>query len=187
MLIQLSISNFKIFKEKATLNLTASNYDKETREDENIIHDSDFDLRLTKSAVLYGANSSGKSKFFEAVAFMKSFAINSSKDSQKGDLINIVPFKLDTTKEDSPSEFEVIFLHNREMYRYGFEVSKQAVVAEWLYFRPKTKEIEIFYRDRQQFDFHAKRFTKGNTLIKENLVRENVLLLSVAAQFNDKI
>ncbi|MBI2283277.1 MAG: ATP-binding protein [Bacteroidetes bacterium] len=186
MLVQFSVRNFKTFKEKAILNLVASNYDKETREIENIKTDDDFNLRIVKSAVLYGANASGKSKFIEALRFMKEFAIKSSKDSQKGDSINVEPFKLESESEKDSSEFEVIFIFKKEMYRYGFEVTKEKVISEWLYHKPKTKEIELFYREKQKFDIHERNFNKGTTLVKEELVRDNALMLSVAAQFNDK-
>jgi len=187
MLIHFSVSNFKTFKTKATLNLIASNYDKETREEENVMQIPDFGLRILKSAVVYGANASGKSRFMDAITFMKNFVIRSSTERLKGDPINVDLFRLATDTENGSAEFEILFLHNNEMYRYGFEISKQAVLAEWLYHRPKTKEIEIFYREGQRFEFHVKRFPKGHTLAKEDLVRENALLLTVAAQFNDQL
>lgn len=186
MLLQFSVKNFKTFKDKASLNLVASNYDKDTREFDNIYNDDKFDIRLLKSAVVYGSNASGKSKFFEALSFMKYFVISSSKESQKGDEIDTEPFKLSSESENSPSEFEVIFTHNNVMFRYGFEVDKKNVISEWLYYKPKTKEIELFYRDGENFETHSKNFTKGKTVIKEGLVRNNALLLSVSAQFNDK-
>ena len=126
---------------KTSLNLVASNYDKDTREVDNVYNDNKFDIRLVKSAVVYGANASGKSKFFEALNFMKYFVISSSKDSQKGDEIDTEPFKLSSETENSPSEFEVVFTHNDVMFRYGFEVDKRSVISEWLYYKPKTKEI----------------------------------------------
>lgn len=186
MLIQLSIRNYKTFKERTVLSLVASNYDKETREDENIIIEPTFNLRLVKSAVIYGANASGKSKFIEALLFMKHFIETSSKDTQKGDFIDVEPFKLHTDSENDTSEFEVVFLHNKEMFRYGFAVNSTIVAAEWLYHKPKTKEIELLYREGQDFTFHRS-FTKGNILKKEKLVRDNALALSTAAQFNDTI
>ncbi|HRQ49874.1 MAG TPA: ATP-binding protein [Agriterribacter sp.] len=186
MLIQFSIKNFRTFKEKATISLVASNYDK-TRESDNIIEDNASHLRILKSAVIYGANASGKSKFIEALMFMKHFVITSSKDSQKGDKINVEPFRLSTETEHLPSEFKVVFTFNNEMYRYGFEVDNETVASEWLYHRPKTKEIELFYREYQDFETHPRNFSKGNTVIKEGLVRDNALLISVAAQFNDTI
>lgn len=184
MLIQFSVRNFRTFKEKATLSLIA-NHDKETRETENISDNNIFNLRILKSAVIYGANASGKSKFIEALMFMKRFAINSSKESQKGEEIDVEPFKLNSESEKQPSEFEVIFLYKKEMFRYGFEVDKDQVVSEWLYHKPKTKEVELFYRDFQKFETHSRNFQKGATLVREDLIRNNALLLSVAAQFND--
>lgn len=185
MLIQFSVRNFRTFKEKATLSLIASNYDKETRETENISDINVYNLRILKSAVVYGANASGKSKFIEALMFMKRFAVNSSKESQKGEEIDVEPFKLNNESEKQPSEFEVIFLYKKEMFRYGFEVDKDQVVSEWLYHKPKTKEVELFYRDFQNFEIHSRNFPKGATLVREELIRNNALLLSVAAQFND--
>lgn len=184
MLIQFSVRNFRTFKEKASLSLIASNYDKD-REAENILEDANFNLRLLKSAVIYGANASGKSKFMEALLFMRNFAISSSRESQKGDEIEVHPFKLNVETENEPSEFEVIFTYNNVMYRYGFEANKEVVVSEWLYYRPKTKEVELFLRDYQNFDLHARNFSKGSLAVKEGLVRDNALLLSLAAQLND--
>jgi AAA15 family ATPase/GTPase len=184
MLIQFSVRNFRTFKEKASLSLIASNYDKD-REAENMLEDANFNLRVLKSAVIYGANASGKSKFMEALLFMRSFAISSSRESQKGDEIEVHPFKLNDETENEPSEFEVIFTYNNVMYRYGFEANKEVVVSEWLYYRPKTKEVELFFRDYQNFDIHSRNFNKGAIGVKEGLVRDNALLLSLAAQLND--
>jgi AAA15 family ATPase/GTPase len=185
MLLQFSVKNYRTFKEKATLSLVASNYDKDTREADNIFKDTKFALRILKSAVVYGANASGKSKLFEALMFMKHFVITSSKESQKGDKIDVEPFLLDSNSEKSPSEFQVVFIHQNTMYRYGFEVDKKQIISEWLYYKPKTKEIELFYRDNNKFETHDRNFTKGNAVISEGLVRDNALLVSVAAQFND--
>jgi len=187
MLIQFSIRNFKTFKEKTVLNMVASNYDKSTREKENVFRQDDFNLRLLKSSVIFGANASGKSKFIEGLMFMKQFVIRSSKDSQKGEPIEVEPFKLQTDSEKDSSEFEVIFLYKKEMFRYGFEVTNKKVISEWLYHRPKTKEVELFYREKQKFEIHNRNFSKGATLAKEDLIRENALMISVAGQFNDKI
>lgn len=186
MLLQFSIKNFRTFKDKATLSLIASNYDKDTRNDENIYSEENFGLRLLKSAVVYGANASGKSKLLDAFAFIRYFVINSSKESQKGENINVHPFLLSDETENEPSEFEIIFLFNKVLYRYGFEATKEKIVSEWLYYKPKTKEVELFYREGNNFNTHIRSFTKGGTVVKEGLVRDNALLVSVAAQFNEK-
>lgn len=186
MLIQFSIQNYRSFKEKSILSLIASNYDKDTREIENVFVNSKFDYRLLKSAVIFGANAGGKSKFIEALIFMRRFILNSSKGTQKGDPIAVEPFKLDSETQNQGSEFEIIFILKGIQYRYGFEVNKETIISEWLYSKSKTKETELYYREYQKISFHKLKLTKVNTLLKEELIRENALLLSVLAQFNDK-
>ncbi len=186
MLIHFSVRNYKTFKEKATLNLVASNYDTTTRESENVFLADPFSLRLLKSAVVYGANASGKSKFIEALAFMRRFVLSSSKESQIGEIINVDPFRLSTETEKEASEFEIIFVHNNQQFRYGFEITEKEVCAEWLFYKPHTKQIELFYRDQQAFKVH-RTFSRASLLVKEKLVRSNALLLSVLAQFNDEM
>lgn len=187
MLLQFSIKNFKTFKEKASLSLIASGYDKDIREADNIYADQKFGLRFLKSAVIYGANASGKSKLLEAFDFMKDFVANSSKESRKGEEIKVDPFRLSTETRNEPSEFEVVFLLQDVLYRYGFEATPQKIVSEWLYHKPKTKEVELFFRKENKFDIHERNFAKGKTVTAEGMVRDNALLLSVAAQFNDKV
>ncbi|GAB2622456.1 ATP/GTP-binding protein [Emticicia sediminis] len=187
MLLQFSIRNFRTFKDKATLSLIASNYDKDTREVDNISQEDRFNLRILKSAVIYGANASGKSKLIDALAFMRSFVTKSSKESQKFKEIDVEPFRLNSESVNQPTEFEVIFTFKGVLYRYGYEVNVKEIISEWLYYKPKTKEIELFYRDGKKFETHERNFSKGSTVIREGLVRDNALLVSVAAQFNDSI
>lgn len=184
MIIQFSVKNYKVFKGKATLSLVASNYDK-SREDQNLIANEKYGLSLLKSAVVYGANASGKSKLMDAFVFFRFFVLNSSKESQKGELINIQPFLLSDESEKESTEFEIIFLYNNILYRYGFEATNEKILSEWLFYKPKTKEVELFYREENEILTHAKDFTKGRMVVREGLVRENALLISVAAQFNE--
>jgi AAA15 family ATPase/GTPase len=186
MLVRFTVKNYKIFREQAELSMIANNYDK-SRIQENVYECEDFNLKLLRSAVVYGANASGKSKLMEALQFMRLLVLQSSKSTQKGDPIQAEPFLFDSEASKLPSEFEVIFVYQNEMFRYGFEVNKQRVLSEWLYHRPKTKEVEIFYRENQQFTIHKKMFPVGDTLARDEMVRENALMLSAAAQFNSKL
>jgi AAA15 family ATPase/GTPase len=187
MLLRFSLKNYKTFKDQAVFSLVASNYDKQTREEENVFDLGQFGLRILRTAAIYGANASGKSKLLEAFAFARHFIIHSSREALSGDEIELEPFKLSTETENNPSEFEITFIQDEVLYRYGFEATKERVVAEWLYYRPKTKEIELFYRDGRNFEVHERSFSKGKAVVKEGLVRDNALLLTVAAQFNDQI
>ncbi|WP_375416718.1 ATP/GTP-binding protein [uncultured Hymenobacter sp.] len=188
MLISFSVRNFRTFRERAEWSLIAS--PDKTREEENVVAVPGFGLRLLKSAVVYGANASGKSKLVEALIYIRGLVQESSKSGQVGEPTQIEPFRLNPASAQAPSEFEVQFVHQNVLYRYGFEVSATRIEAEWLFMRAakgvRTKpEVELFYRTGQDISFNSRLFGGiVNELVKVAAVRENALLLSVAAQFN---
>ncbi len=186
MLVEFTLKNYKCFKDEVKFSLIASNYDKNTRVEDNTFVVEKFGLRLLKSAVMYGANASGKTKLVEGMKAMKDIILNSSKESQIDAPVGVTPFLLNTETEDAPTAFEIIFIHKNELYRYGFETDNERVHSEWLYHRPKTKEVELFYRDYQKMELNERKF-KVNDLIKNDRIRPNALLLSVAANWNDKL
>jgi len=186
MLVQFLFKNFKCFKEEVKLSLLASNYDKNTREEENIFTTDKFGLRLLKSAIIYGANASGKTKIIEGLGFMRDFILTSSKESQIDEPIGITPFLFSSETNKEPSLFEIIFIHKKIMYRYGFEADREKIHSEWLYSKTTKKEVELFYRDFQNFEVHKTKF-KVKDLIANDRIRPNALLLSVAASWNDKL
>lgn len=190
MLVQFSVKNFKTFKDKVVLSMVASNYDKTILEDSNVIVKENYSSRLLKSAVVYGANASGKTKLIDALAFMRWFVVNSSTKTQEGDQIDVDSFKLNTETEKAPSEFELIFLIDECQYRYGFEADNFSIKSEWLYQKKlnlKPKEIELFYREGLEIDFH-KSFQKMKRVTKDadDILRENALILSLSNQFKVK-
>ena len=172
MIIQFTIGNFLSFKEQSTLSLVASALKEIQVPAEDIIFNvGTSGLSLMKSAVVYGANASGKSNFIKALEFFKWYVINSSKDIQAGERVNIESFRLNSLTAN----------------RYGFEADNSLVHSEWLYQKAnkkRAKEIELFYREKDNFDIHTK-FVVGKELAGKRMVRANALLLSVAAQFND--
>lgn len=182
MLIQFSIDNFKTFAQETKLSLIASHDD--TRWGDNTVEIPKFHTNLLKSAVIYGANASGKTKLVEALHFMQQFIFKSA-DSQSHDKIKIEPFRLNTQTEQQSTSFELLFVLENELYRYGFELTKEKIAAEWLFHRPKTKEIELFYREEQQFELHNN--FKVRDLVAKNRIKHNSLLLSVADKENDPI
>lgn len=190
MLVQFSVQNYKSFRDEAKLSLLASGYDKDPLTEANLIAgELTGPVRLLRTAAIYGANAAGKSKLVEAMHVMRLFILRSAAST--GQKIPVVPFRLNPDTDQAPSEFELVFLHEGDLFRYGFAATADHVVAEWLFYRPdlarpKTKEIEIFYRDGQTFDaVHPRQFKIGARLIKDGMIRPDALLLSVAAQFNE--
>lgn len=190
MLIQFSVGNFLSFKEQSTLSLVASALkDIQILAEDVIFNIGETDLALLKSATIYGANASGKSNFIKALDFFKWYVINSSKDIQAGERVNVESFRLSSSTAEEPSYFEAIFCNTEYQYRYGFEADENMVHSEWLYQKAnkkRAKEVELFYRDEDGFNIHSK-FIIGKELINKQMVRTNALLLSVAAQFNDAV
>ncbi len=177
MLIQFSVGNFLSFKEITTLSLEASSIKENP---ENVIKENK--LRLLKSAVLYGANASGKSNLLKAMATMRELVLNSLFISNflRGEFINIDPFRLDPEKEKEPSFFEIIFYKDGNQFRYGFELDKKRIHYEWLF----IDEKEMFTREFQKFNI-SKHYKEAKGL--DDKTRENVLFLSVINSFNGKL
>ncbi len=181
MLINFSVSNYLSFKDKMTFSMVASK--RGELEDENVFQVDDK-LRLLRSAVIYGANASGKSNLIKAMTFVRGFVLNSAK-TQVTDEIDVTNFKLDEGHSKRPSFFEINFIYNKVKYRYGFEVDRKKVYKEWLYFVPNVQELLLFYRDKGEYKIGPKFRNEAKGLIRK--IRDNVLFVSVAAQFNGPI
>ena len=134
MLIQFTVGNYKSFKDTITLSMVASS--RKEHMDSNTFTINNKKLKLLKSAVVYGANASGKSNLFAGMRFFKRFIMTSSKESQATEKIRVDNFKLSTETENDPSTFEIIFLHEEVKYRYGFQVTSTDVCREWLFYLP---------------------------------------------------
>lgn len=185
MLIEFSVGNYRSFKETVIFSMVAAKLKaKDQSLDEQNVFNANGDLNLLKSAAIYGANASGKSNFIQALTFMRSFILNSSKETQVEEFINVEPFRLTVETETKPSFFEIVFMLEGKKYRYGFEVNSRQVVSEWLFYSPKTKEAKLFTRDESRTSF-SNNFKEGKGIAEKT--RDNALFLSVVAQFNGSI
>lgn len=180
MLVQFTVGNFSSFKEKVSLSMVKS-----AMHDlpENVIKIND-DFELLKSAVVYGANASGKSNLIKAFHFMRFFVISSFKESRVDAPIGVDSFLLNEETKDKPSFFEIVSIIDNIAYKYGFEVDEKRVIKEWLYYKPKAKEEKLFVREGARVDI-SKKFSEGAGL--DEKTRENCLFLSVVFQFNGEI
>ena len=186
MLVEFQVGNFRSFKEIATFSLVAANLSSKDKElDQNTVFAADEQLSLLKSAVIYGANASGKSNLISALRFMRHLVINSSRESQIDDPIEVEPFRLSEEMTDKPSFFQIVFYVMQRRYRYGFTVNRERIVSEWLYHVPTSREAKLFERDTEGIH-PASTFKEGREAIVE-LTRGNALFLSVLAQFNGEV
>jgi uncharacterized protein len=194
MLIEFSVENYRSFQERQTFSMVAS--EDETRLDSNTfsILNSNSGLRLLKSAVIYGANASGKSNLLRVIQTLKSIVVNSANKMQVGDKFPIEPFRLDSKSEKKPTCFEVIFIHKNIRYEYGLSLNRERVYEEWLIAYPNQRPQNWFSRrylsDRsesqidEEYEWFFGKGLKGEKERIKKFVRPNSLFLSHAAQNN---
>lgn len=181
MLVQFHFENFKCFKDETKLSLVASNHIKDNVD--NVIKTDN--INLLKSVVIYGPNASGKTKLLNAFQFMRLMVERSTNNAvDRG--FSIDNFRLSTESKESPSFFEVVFILDEIQYRYGFELTKKNILAEWLYKKEK-KEKELFYREGKVIEYDSSELKRVKSLVEEDMIREDSLLLTVLAQFNDQL
>ena len=176
MLIQFSVENYLSIKDKVVLSLLAS---RDNEHPEHLILDGS--KNYLKSAVIYGANASGKSNVLNAFWFMVNYVLT-SHNQQVHKAIERSPFKFDKETPARPSSFEVIFTANGIRYAYGFSVTDKAVVEEYLYYYPNGRQALIFERkDTTDFRFTVD-IDEQNTL--KDRTSANKLYLSVASNWS---
>jgi len=182
MLVEFCIGNYRSFRDPVTLSMVAADLRSQDKQlDENNVFAAGRGLRLLTSAVIYGANASGKSNLIRAMGLMRNFVLRSAEGTKPTGGIEVEPFRLSTSTEKQPSYFQIIFFVAGKRYRYGFEAIGEQVLSEWLFHTPTIREARLFERYGDSFNI-SDSFREGRQ-IKEK-TRPNALFLSVVAQFN---
>jgi len=151
MIQSLTIRNYRSFKNEVTLSFEASR-DKDLHD----LHKVEVvpGTELLKTAVLFGANASGKSNLIKAFQFIYDFwsIIPDSKDEE----IGVEPFLFDNQSKQEPTFFRLIFFHDKKKYDYSLELNNRVVLSEKLNYYPSTQPKLIFDRTQEsiaQIDF----------------------------------
>ena len=192
MLLDFSVTNYRSILERQRLSMAASSYFKEFEELNTFdIGSSKKMPRLLRSAVLYGPNASGKSTLIQALNFMQNRVLNSQKESQAGDEINTVPFKLTASSRSAESEFEIAIVEQGVRYEYGFRCDRQRFVEEWLFAYPLGRAQKWFHRvfdpglDKDVYKFSSTFEGDRKRQDWKAQTRANALFLSTAIQLNN--
>lgn len=139
MLISFRAKNWKSFH-SLEFSAVAS---KEQRHKDRIAVISRPKVRLLPISAIYGGNASGKSNFFEAIAFAQQYIVDGVKPSQS---IGVKPFALDLESSKKPTSFEFEIFAENKAYRYSFEVTRSEVLTESLTEILQTVERPMFKR-----------------------------------------
>jgi len=128
MIVSFSVGNYRSFLKEETLSLVASKRLAGAHEDhESAIPGSQESV--LKTAVVYGANGAGKSNLFQALRYLKRLAIE-TRDKKSG--TDRTSFKFVDDASAAPSTFDLQFVAQGSVYRYGLHVDDNYVLQEWL-------------------------------------------------------
>ena len=189
MLVDFRIKNFRSLRDEQVFSLVAST-------DKTLLdtHALDTGLKaaphLLKSAVVYGANASGKSNLIKALQHMRGVVLESAA-WQPGQTFDwLQPFRLDATSGSLPTEFEVTFMVDGVRYQYGFAMNTQRIVSEQLLvfkaFKPQRWFERRFDAESGKDVYEFGSGLKGAKNLWEGATRPNALFLSTAVQLNSE-
>ena len=173
MLIDIKLANFKSIKSKQTFSMIAS--DKVSELSDNV-----FTIKkrkFLKSAILYGANGSGKSNLIYAFNTIHNL-VNYSANNKIGEPLYYLPHLLDSNSQEQPCEVEIRFLGKNDLeYNYFLSFNQNKVIEETLNFYPGKNPALLFERkDGQKIKYGSA--LKQNLSRIENSLYDNQLFLS---------
>lgn len=173
MLLEFSCSNHKSFKDKVMFSMIAGKDDT----NEELLYEFG-NLRVLNSAIIYGANGSGKSNFIEAILFVKNMVIKSIYN-QPGQQVRQLPHKLLSLDDDS--EYNIQFITKGIRYAFGFTLNNSLIKEEYLYVFPNGRQQKIYERLGEKIIPGDK--YKGKFELCKPALKPNKLLISCAANF----
>lgn len=179
MLLQFSVENFMSFKEQAVMSFEPS---KDKEHPENIIMKEKY--KGVNTAVLFGANASGKTCFFRALT-SSLIMIRTSNNRQVNEVLPISPYKFDKKMINKPSKFELHFIAgDGKKYVYGFSADFKRIYNEYLFRYSSRRPTKIFERNNDEYEFTAREKNILLPLTKMNT--PNKLFIATATMWNSQ-
>ena len=178
MLIRFRVQNYLSFKDEVELSMIPG----KTRQHLNHIisgGESRYAVDLLRSAVIYGANASGKSNLIKAIDFSRDLILDGTKPRQS---IQTIPFKLDRVSLNTPSRFEFELRTKGKDYIYGFQITQEKVVSEWLYELKLTTQELIYERRTSEENKAIVEF--GNIKFEEKKEKDFISFVAMGTRPN---
>ena len=139
---------------------------------------------VLKSIGLFGPNASGKSNILKAITFCCRMILESHLHNE-GVTFNFEPFKFDGW-QNKPSKFLIDFVCEDVEYEYSFELTRERILSESLYYYPVGRRAKVFVRDAE-----GKYSIGTGVMVKPSDVATNTsvknLFLSRASSMNREI
>jgi AAA15 family ATPase/GTPase len=192
MLVEFRVANFRSICEEQCLSFAASS-DK-LHEDSHCLQTGRPGVaKLLRSAVVYGANASGKSNLISALMTMQHLVLNSTRLLEAQFREQFTPFLLDSVSRQTPTRFEITVIIGNLRYQYGFSFDVERIQSEWLLVYESNKAQRWFEyqynpetgtNDWQPFSVHLKSEKKGQRELWKANTGARSLFLTQASQSN---
>lgn len=181
MLLSFRVSNFRSIRSEQEFSFVTDSHARPDNGDA-------WDEGVGTVAGIFGSNASGKSNVLKALQFIRTAIASSYRSWASGDSIAVIPFALDSSLDREPSNFEIVFQVGKVRYQYGFRLTKERVIGEWLYVYVTHRRQIWFERDTASDDewYFGKSFTGRNRVIAD-LTGPRTLFLSAAAANNHEM
>lgn len=183
MLVRFTVRNYLSFRDEVVFDLFPTGL--QTLQDHIISDNTGKKVQSLPISLIYGANASGKSNLLEALRFVREFVRWGTEMNRP---ICVTPFLLDPTTKDEPSRFELVFKTRGVVYTYGFVVSRDAVLEEWLFAYFSKSEERIYERKLENGKtlFHfGRRLKKREFGRADAYVKNNTLFVTFAHEKNE--
>ncbi|WP_289066678.1 ATP-binding protein [uncultured Prevotella sp.] len=139
---------------------------------------------VLKTVGLFGPNASGKSNILKTITFCCRMILDSYLHNE-GVTFNFEPFKFDGWQK-KPSKFLIDFVCEDVEYEYSFELTRERILSESLYYYPVGRRAKVFVRDADgKYSFGAGVMVKPSDVVTNT--SEKKLFLSCASSMNRDI
>lgn len=166
MILEFSVTNYKSFRDTVTFSMVADT--KDDTQSQNFFESNN--TTVLKSAVLYGANASGKSNFMEAFKELRNIILTSNNNDSfldSGLSSEYNPFEFDSTTIHQSISFDIYIVIKDIKYHLMFSYNIAQITREELYYYPNDKQTLLYKRENEEYEF-------GNQLKGEKNAVKNV-------------
>lgn len=173
MIAEFTVKNFKSIRAEQTLSFVASSDDYLSEES---CVEVKAGVRLLKLGIIYGSNASGKSNMLHALDFMRKLIC--FQPSDRNENLGVIPFLLDETSAEKPTEMSLSFYLDQEKYVLKVKYDSRRFYEETLTVYTSARPTDLYKRkynnesDSSAISFSAKlgllkksqRTIEGNTI-----------------------
>jgi AAA15 family ATPase/GTPase len=164
MILEISIKNYRSIKEEQTFSMIADAGKSKTENAFEITPvGANEPVKLLKSAVIYGANASGKSNVIRAFYAMRMVTTQTAKLAMDESIDWYEPFRFDESSQKEPTVFKIHFIGpDKIRYHYEIQFNEDEIIYEKLDFYPSGYPANLFERKANGESVHP--IKKGKTL-----------------------